>query len=211
MDKQKIDKIIKLNLGQPVGTGYIDIVVRHYFYEEFINQIYDEGARIEYITWWEFCELDKNPKVGMGGPKCIFYKGWYPEITIPFDSISPDYTPQDIIQFVKLKKIETAFDIWLNVPDSWINEIETDPFYKEYLQIENEVTQIINNWDPLGLIEIGAPENEYNIEIYNFLPTMIINEERGVLHNAFIKYFGDSYRAPKKEAIEIENKRSDCI
>jgi hypothetical protein len=141
MDKTILDNIIEKHKAQPVGHGYIDIIVSRENYKDFISDLVTTGYKIESVSWWEWCDERKENKYGLGGPESIFYKGWFAEIPVPLDdfSFSKDTNKENIIKEV-LNKIETktisfpdkivTFNgnswltpaIWLDVSDEWKNK-----------------------------------------------------------------------------------------
>ena len=64
---------------------------------------------------------------------------------------------------------------------------------KEILEI---ITKEIENWDPIKLIEMGAPKNEYEIEIKMIVSKMMnnfkINEMTDIIYEVFIEMFDES-------------------
>jgi hypothetical protein len=144
MDKTKPDNILENHKEQPVGHGYIDIIVSRDNYKDFISDLVTNGYKIESVSWWEWCEKNKENEYGLGGPESIFYKGWFSEIPVNVDDFrfSADTTKENIIKEV-LNKIETktiSFSdvtvtfktsnwltpaIWLDVPDDWRNKYST--------------------------------------------------------------------------------------
>lgn len=141
MDKTTLDNILEKYKAQPVGHGYIDIIVSRDKYQDFISDLVINGYKIDSISWWEWC-ADKNENdYGLGGPKSVYYKGWFSEIPVNVDdfNFSADTTKVNIIKEI-LSKIETktiSFSdetvtfkdsnwltpaIWLDVPDDWRNK-----------------------------------------------------------------------------------------
>lgn len=59
--KELLDSILIKHKAQPVGSGYIDIIVHRNNYKKFIDDIISEGFSITYVTWWE-CIEDKEFK-----------------------------------------------------------------------------------------------------------------------------------------------------
>jgi hypothetical protein len=141
MDKKILDDILQKHKAQPVGHGYIDIIVSRDNYRDFVSELVTNGFKIESISWWEWCADTNESEYGLGGPESIFYRGWFSEIPVDVDdfNFSADTTQESIIQEI-LKKIETKtisfFDetvtfnqnnwltpaIWLDVPDDWRNK-----------------------------------------------------------------------------------------
>jgi hypothetical protein len=144
MDKTTLDNILEKHKAQPVGHGYIDIIVSRHNFKDFISDLVTAGYKIDGVSWWEWCEDKKENEYGLGGPESVFYKGWFSEIPVNVDdfSFSADTTKENIIKEV-LNKIETktiSFSdetvtfkesnwltpaIWLDVPDDWRNKYST--------------------------------------------------------------------------------------
>lgn len=132
MDKEKLDNLLELHRAQPVGHGYIDIIVSRDNYKPFIADLIKDGFVIESISWWEWCEKNKECEYGLGGPKSNYYDGWFSELAVGIDDIKSN---EDIIDKIETKEISfpdqtvtfkhdrwltPAF--WLNVPDDWRNK-----------------------------------------------------------------------------------------
>lgn len=72
---------------EPVGYGYIDCIVMKDKLEEFIKEISNIGVLITTVSWW--CYVDPKESIhsgcphGMGGPKSIYYEGWFSELQNP--------------------------------------------------------------------------------------------------------------------------------
>lgn len=136
MDKEKLDEIIEKHKAQPVGNGYIDIIVSRDNYKNFVSDLVNNGFTVESISWWEWCPGKKGNEYGLGGPKSQFYDGWFSELSIDLDDIKLDYEKkseniiEDIINRIETKTIffpnETltfkqnnwlTAAIWLDVPE----------------------------------------------------------------------------------------------
>ncbi|ULQ57123.1 hypothetical protein KJS94_02790 [Flavihumibacter rivuli] len=144
MDKALLDDIIEKNKAQPVGKGYIDIIVSRDNYKAFIIDLVANGFKITGVSWWEWHKENQEKQYGLGGPKSIFYEGWFFEIPVSVEdfSFSVDISKENIIAAI-LYKIETkviSFSnetvtfkesswlvpaIWLDVPDDWRNKYST--------------------------------------------------------------------------------------
>lgn len=141
MDKSKLDEILEKHKAQPAGHGYIDIIVCRDNYKDFITDIVNNGFKIEGISWWEWCPGKKGNEYGLGGPKSIYYNGWFSEISTDVDDIivSTDTTDENAISEIveRIEKKTLSFSketvtfnksnwlipaIWLDVPDDWGNE-----------------------------------------------------------------------------------------
>ena len=141
MDKIKLDKIIEKYKAQPVGHGYIDIIVSRDNYSEFVEEIVQNGYNIESVSWWEHCLNNKEPEYGLGGPESTFYDGWFAEIPTNIDDIqlsdncNENEKIDTIINLIKTKTIsfvdkKITFQesqwmtpaIWIEVPDEWRNK-----------------------------------------------------------------------------------------
>lgn len=141
MNKSNLDEIIEKYKAQPVGHGYIDILVSRDNYKDFVVDIVKNGFKIESISWWEWCFADRECKYGLGGPESIFYKGWFSELSISIDNLKlSDYMNKkekikEIINLIETKVISFQNEkvtfktnnwltpaIWLDVPKEWRNK-----------------------------------------------------------------------------------------
>jgi hypothetical protein len=141
MDKLILDDIFEKHKAQPVGHGYIDIIISRDNYKDFVSELVTEGFKIKSVSWWEWCPDKKENEYGLGGPDSIFYNGWFSEIPVDVDdfNFSEDTTKENIIHEI-LKRIETktisfsdetvTFNqsnwltpaIWLDAPGDWRNK-----------------------------------------------------------------------------------------
>ena len=214
MDKSLLDRIILRTESQPIGDGYIDIVVCPRNTYEFTSSIINAGFIIDGVSWWEYCkERISEAKYGMGGPKSLYYGGYLAEIPIYDIDHFDENCSLDFIESVLINKMITNINgtisysqeklwpgFWIQTPDSWKNDWNK---IQKYSKIIKSVNKVINSWDPIGLISIGAPENEYDIEIKDFLPDLIDGKE-GVIYESFKHYFGDAFRATAEDSNKIE-------
>ncbi|MEP7196509.1 MAG: hypothetical protein ABI851_08315 [Saprospiraceae bacterium] len=141
MNKEKLDKIIEMHKAQPVGHGYIDIIVSRTNYKLFIKDLIENGFRIESISWWEWCLNKKESKFGLGGPESYYYDGWFSELPIDVDDLKQkgDIHYENLIGEItcRIEEKTTCFTdeivtfsqsnwltpaIWLDVPDDWRNK-----------------------------------------------------------------------------------------
>jgi hypothetical protein len=141
ISKEKLDEILELNKAQPVGNGYIDIIVSRENYDHFIRDLIENGYSIESISWWEWCPNDKKNEYGLGGPRSKYYTGWFAELPIDLDdfNFSEEMENEEIIKEI-IKRIEAktisylgeilTFNqnkwltpaLWLDVPQDWTNK-----------------------------------------------------------------------------------------
>ena len=65
---------------------------------------------------------------------------------------------------------------------------------RRYEELRARLTQILNEEDPVGLIRLGAPLDEYDPEVGTVLPRLkdCLDESglRRVLHEEFARWFG---------------------
>ncbi|MES1181372.1 MAG: hypothetical protein ABUL44_01115, partial [Flavobacterium sp.] len=132
---------IEKHKAQPVGHGYIDIIVSRDNYKDFIAELVTNGFTIRGISWWEWCPEKKENEYGLGGPRSQFYNGWFSELSIDVDDIDlKDEMKSEgmlgaIINRIESKTISFPTEkvtfgshnwltpaIWLNVPDAWRNK-----------------------------------------------------------------------------------------
>ena len=141
MNKSNLDDIIERHKAQPVGHGYIDIIVARDNFKDFVVDLVNNGYKVESISWWEWCPDGKKNEYGLGGPQSIHYNGWFSELSIQVDDIdfekSKDNEKQieDIVQKIEARiisfgdKVVTFKQdkwltpaIWLDVPHDWRNK-----------------------------------------------------------------------------------------
>ena len=137
MNKGQLDELLEKHKAQPVGHGYIDIIVNQDNYKSFITDLIQYGYGIKSISWWEWCPGDKESDYGLGGPKSRYYDGWFSELSIDVDDIEVNEEKQieEIIKAIETKSISFHDEtvkfkqndwlipgIWLDVPDDWRNE-----------------------------------------------------------------------------------------
>jgi len=141
MDKSVLDNLLERHKAQPVGQGYIDIIVSRDNYKEFVSDLVTQGFKVDSISWWEWCDDNNQNNYGLGGPRSIFYNGWYSEIPIDVDDLnfSTDTDNKNIIKQIigKIENKTISFSdetvrfnennwmtpaIWLDVPDDWRNK-----------------------------------------------------------------------------------------
>ncbi len=144
MDKITLDKILEKYKAQPVGHGYIDIIVSRDNYKNFVSELVTSGFKIDSVSWWEWCEGNKETEYGLGGPESIFYQGWFSEIPVNVDdfNFSAKSTEENIVQKIlneiEAKKISFSEEIitfkesdwltpafWLDGTDDWRNSYNT--------------------------------------------------------------------------------------
>jgi hypothetical protein len=140
MDKTKLDEIIEKHKAQPVGHGYIDIIVSRKNYKDFISDLVNYEYKVRGISWWEWCEKEKENEYGLGGPKSFYYDGWFSEIPIDIDDIVLDEKTKNavgqIVDKIEAKTISFRDEtvtfkqnswltpaIWLDVPNDWRNTL----------------------------------------------------------------------------------------
>lgn len=79
-----------------------------------------------------------------------------------------------------------------------------------YQALVAAVESAINAADPIGLLEIGAPTDEYGSEIGTILPRITnagqLDDVTTVLHEEFSRWFGDGTAGPR-DAYETPARR----
>jgi len=133
--KARLDELLEEYKAQPVGNGYIDIIVSRDNYRSLAKALIESGFTIEAISWWEYLEnIDSPNSYGMGGPRSQFYSGWFAEACADTDDVPhSSNTLAAVIEIVegkvlgefdgeqvsfrKTKSLTPAF--WLKVDESW--------------------------------------------------------------------------------------------
>lgn len=86
--KAVLDNLLVKHKAQPVGSGYIDIIVMRENYKDFAKDLIGNGFRIYAISWWEYVDkVGKSNTYGMGGPRSRFYDGWFAETCMDIDKL----------------------------------------------------------------------------------------------------------------------------
>ncbi|MDF2758813.1 MAG: uncharacterized protein K0S99_1445 [Thermomicrobiales bacterium] len=71
-----------------------------------------------------------------------------------------------------------------------------------YQALVEAVERAINDADPIGLLEGGAPADEYSPEIGTIVPRVVnaqsVDEVTAVLHEEFLRWFGDDTAGPRQ-------------
>jgi hypothetical protein len=139
MNKEKLDGLLEIHKAQPVGHGYLDIIVNRGNYKLFVNDLISNGYRIESVSWWEWCPGEKKNEYGLGGPRSRYYDGWFSELPVPVDDIEltedDERQTEKILDTIETKSISFRNEtvtfknsdwltpgIWLDVPEDWRNE-----------------------------------------------------------------------------------------
>lgn len=138
LNKEKLDSILEEYKAQPVGDGYIDIIISRENYKPFARMLIENGLFIEAISWWEYMDdPEKLNTYGMGGSRSKFYTGWFAEVGGNLDKIPESNdaltTIIEIIEnkvlgeyngkyvsFHNTKSLIPAF--WLSIDESWKNK-----------------------------------------------------------------------------------------
>ena len=133
--KARLDGLLEEYKAQPVGDGYIDIIVSRENYQPFAKALIESGFFIEAISWWEYIENIEAPNsYGMGGPRSRFYQGRFAETCTDVDDVPHSNNILDAVieivegkvlgeydreqvNFKKTKSLTPAF--WLKVDKSW--------------------------------------------------------------------------------------------
>ena len=140
MSQEHLDNILIENKAQPVGSGYIDIIVNRENYSNLVRDLIENEFEISTISWWEWCEKDDECNYGLGGPKSDYYDGWFAEIPSNVDDLKlGDLNHQEsiekVIKLIESKTIDFSDEkvnfktsnwmtpgLWLNVPNKWKNK-----------------------------------------------------------------------------------------
>jgi hypothetical protein len=73
---------------------------------------------------------------------------------------------------------------------------------RRYKALATAVERAITDADPLGLLEGGAPADEYSPEIGTIVPRVgnaqSVDEITAVLHEEFVRWFGNGTAGPRQ-------------
>ncbi len=138
--KELLDKLLQDYKAQPVGNGYIDIIVMRDNYNSLAEKLLSSGFEISAISWWEYLDdVNKPNTYGMGGPISKYYSGWFSETCTDLDELSnlndPNKKLEKLIKTIENKvlgkygktivsyknspSLTPAF--WLEVDKEWTN------------------------------------------------------------------------------------------
>ena len=141
MDKEKLDAILEMYKAQPVGDGYIDIIVIRENCELFITDLTKNGFKITNVSWWEWCLNSNECKYGLGGPRSKYFNGWFSELPVDVDDFRFEKElkiedivkninnriatktivyPGEIFSYNQNSWLTPAF--WVDVPQDWKNK-----------------------------------------------------------------------------------------
>ncbi len=71
---------------------------------------------------------------------------------------------------------------------------------RRYQALVAAVERAINDSDPIGLLEGGAPADEYGPEIGTIVPMVVnarsVDEVTAMLHEEFLRWFGEETAGP---------------
>ncbi len=133
--KEKLDNILARHKAQPVGSGYIDIIVKRENVRQLIEELILYEVKINLITWWEYIEPNTKSKgYGFGGPKSDYYDGWFSELCFAEDELNTSVI-EDIVKIIENKEItfgdgeKISYQreecltpaLWLVVPNHWMS------------------------------------------------------------------------------------------
>lgn len=119
MDQGKLNDILERHKAQPVGNGYIDIIVSRDNYKAFVSELVHNDYVVNGITWWEWCTAGPQSNYGLGGPVSKYYPGWFSELSINADDLTlANNLPVDERIEEIIKRIETKV---ISFPDETLS------------------------------------------------------------------------------------------
>jgi len=150
---EQLKLLFEMYFVESVGWGYIDCIIQKNYLDEFVDSLSKLGVAIDECSWWCYVDPSSADKTccphGMGGPKSIYFDGWYSELQNPMislqknmrESLLNSYDEQLIALSNKevltsiYRRLETPFNytptevieknkcvmpaLWLLVPDEW--------------------------------------------------------------------------------------------
>ncbi|MCT8335081.1 hypothetical protein NUH30_15485 [Leptospira sp. 85282-16] len=205
--KEHLDKAIHHNLGETLLSNYKEIIINTFYFDYFIEELFLTNIAINSIAFWEFRE-SKPTKSNKENQihESNFFDGKYYKTSIPAKIINDPNMPikenlsiyrNYINETLNCNDFEYTFSpsLSLNTPKDWIFEYDIFLISK-YKKIFKKINLLINEWDPIGLIAMHSPQDEYDIEINFFLPRMIHSPNNNaieIFNYTFKKFFGESY------------------
>lgn len=84
----RLDRLLPGFRAQPVGSGYLDILVRHDDALAFADAVPDLGDELEALTWREYLENPAVPaRFPWGGPLSRWFPGCFVEICSEWEPV----------------------------------------------------------------------------------------------------------------------------
>ena len=143
--RNQLELLLEKYKVQPVGHGYIDLIVKKELVEGLINELTNHNIIIMGVTWWCHCTTESEILLGcphgMGGPQSRYYQGWFSETQTPMYEIPKHILDKitlselhnnalsinsQVLRFIHEKsnsensKLECMVPaLWLYVPDEW--------------------------------------------------------------------------------------------
>lgn len=85
---------------QPVGDGMADLICPSHHIKSFIDMCDRNDIKIKGFTWW--CHVTEGHEpCGMGGPKSIYFEGWFSEV--PMENIISFETNEEYGDYLLVK------------------------------------------------------------------------------------------------------------
>ena len=82
-----------------------------------------------------------------------------------------------------------------------MDKIEKKELKAKYKELWLIVNSAIRKEDPIGLLDIGAPEDEYDLEVGTVLPRLKSaaseNDVCTIIHEEFVRWFDEPTAGPK--------------
>jgi hypothetical protein len=138
VNKNKITHQLELLLikyeVQSVGDGYIDCIIIKNNLEKFIEEVSNLGILISDVSWWYYVAPNHNGvPYGMGGPKSMYYDGWFSELQKDLYSLNKSVLKgillsydKQLIYSINLKTLERIKEMLENpfqyAPNKYISE-----------------------------------------------------------------------------------------
>lgn len=140
----ELENLLEKYKVQPVGDGFTDLILTMDLLESFILDLTTHGFIVQTIAWWCHC-TDGNQQNfgcphGMGGPKSLYYDGWFSEMgyyqDVPETDLQNIRTPFQVdeiasvnnrmLQLAKQDLVQNKISldclvpgIWLYIPEDW--------------------------------------------------------------------------------------------
>lgn len=130
-----IERLLKEFCVQPVGDGYIDLILPLRETLELITELSRLPVVVETLTWWCNCTQESTSRLGcphgMGGPLIRFGDGWfsecvgYPDFQVMQEGID--------LQNRSIKPHDLASECSRVLYDYMQNRLPLESFYRECL------------------------------------------------------------------------------
>lgn len=106
--QESLEELIKAYKIEPVGKGYLELIVLPQYITSFIKQLAELGVIICGVSWWCYCTDESKTELGcphgLGGPPSRYFDGWFSETDF--------YYALEEDEYERIKLIENSEEVF---------------------------------------------------------------------------------------------------